>query len=66
MLLWNLHMDEQKQVDQLEPIYNSFVPIQDVALKTSREQWTIVTDGNEGQGDPCWWRDVMMMMVDVP
>ena len=26
-------MDEQRQDDQLEPIYNSSVPIQDVALK---------------------------------
>ena len=25
--------------DQLEPIYNSSVPIQDVALKTNRERW---------------------------
>ena len=29
-----LHMDEQRQDDQLEPIYNSSVPIKDVALKT--------------------------------
>ena len=27
-----LHMDEQRQDDQLEPIYNSSVPIQDIAL----------------------------------
>ena len=33
-------MDEQRQDDQLEPIYNSSVPIQDVALKTYQEQWT--------------------------
>ena len=26
-----LHMDEQRQDDQLEPIYNSSVPIQDIA-----------------------------------
>ena len=38
-------MDEQRQDGQLEPIYNSSVPIQDVALKTSREQWTIETGG---------------------
>ena len=42
-------MDEQRQDDQLEPIYNSLMPIQDIALKTSRKQWT-----REGQGDPCW------------
>ena len=27
-------MDKQRQDDQLEPTYNSSVPIQDVALKT--------------------------------
>ena len=36
-----LHKDEQKQDDQLEPTYNSSVPIQDVALKTYRKRWTI-------------------------
>ena len=36
-------MDEQRQDNQLEPIYNSSVPIQDVALKTLWEQWTIET-----------------------
>ena len=36
-----LHMDKQRQDDQLEPIYNSSVPIQDIALKTSREWWMI-------------------------
>ena len=34
-------MDEQRQDDQLEPTYNSSVPIQDVFLKTCRKQWTI-------------------------
>ena len=42
------HMDEQRQDDQLEPIYNSSVPIQYIALKTSREQWTIETGGERG------------------
>ena len=42
-------MDEKKQDDQLEPVYSSET-IQDVALKTSREQWTIETDGEKGQG----------------
>ena len=41
-------MDEQRQDGQLESIYNSFVPIQDVALKTYREQWTIKTGGERG------------------
>ena len=38
-----LHMDRQRLADQLEPIYNSSVPIQDVAGKTCRERWTIDT-----------------------
>ena len=29
-----LHMDEQRQDDQLETIYSSSVPIRDVALET--------------------------------
>ena len=41
-------MDEQSQDDQLEPIYNSSVPIQDVAFKTYRERWTIETSGERG------------------
>ena len=43
-------MDEQRQDEQLEPIYNSSVLIQDVALKTSWEQWTIETSGERGSG----------------
>ena len=41
-------MDKQKQDDHLEPIYNSSVPIQDVALKTYRERWTIETGAERG------------------
>ena len=43
-------MDEQKQDDQLEPIYKSSVPIQDVALKTYRERWLIETGGGRKSG----------------
>ena len=43
-------MDEQRLDDQLQPIYNSSVPIQNVAWKTYREQWTIETDGEKGSG----------------
>ena len=43
-------MDEQRQNDQLEPIYNCSMPIQDVALKTSREQRMIETGGERGSG----------------
>ena len=45
-----LHMDEQRTDDQLEPIYNSSVQIQDIAVKTSREWWTIETGGERGSG----------------
>ena len=45
-----LHLDEQRQDDQLEPIYNSSVPIQDVVLKTYRERWMIVTGGRRESG----------------
>ena len=45
-----LHMDEQRQDDQLEPIYNSSVLIQDIALKTSQEQWMIEIAGERGLG----------------
>ena len=41
-------MDEQRQDDQLEPIYNSSVPLQDIALKTCRTQWTIEMGGKRG------------------
>ena len=41
-------MDEERQDDQLEPIYNSFVLIEDIALKTNRERWTIETGGEKG------------------
>ena len=43
-------MDKQKQDNQLEPIYNSSVLIQDVAWKTSWEQWMIETGGERGSG----------------
>ena len=43
-------MDKQRQDDQLEPLYNSFVQIQDVAFKTYRERWTIETGGERESG----------------
>ena len=45
-----LHMDEQRQDDQLEPTYSSSVPMRDVALKTYRKQWTIGKGGERGSG----------------
>ena len=44
------HMDEQRQDDLVEPIYTTSVPIQDIALKTSREWWTIGRGGESGSG----------------
>ena len=43
-----LHMDEQRQNDQLEPTYSSSVLIWDVALKTCQKQWTIEKGGEKG------------------
>ena len=43
-----VNKDEQRQDDQLEPIYNSSVPIQDVALKIYWERWTIEKGGERG------------------
>ena len=43
-------MDEQRQDNQLEPIYNSSVPIQDVALKTYQDRWTIEMGGKRKSG----------------
>ena len=52
-------MDEQRQDNQLEPIYNSSVPIQDVVLKTDRERWTIEKVGGGGSE-----RTVLMVWHD--
>ena len=43
-------MDEQRQDDQLEPTYNSSVPIRDVTLRTCRKRWTIEKGGGRGSG----------------
>ena len=45
-----LHMDEQRQDDQLKPTYNSSVQIQGVDLKTCRKQWTIGKGGGKESG----------------
>ena len=41
-------MDEQRQNDQLEPTYNSSVPMQDVTLRTCQKQWMIEWGGGRG------------------
>ena len=43
-------MDKQRHGDQLEPIYNGSEPIQNEALKTYRERWTIEMGGRRGSG----------------
>ena len=43
-------LDEQRQDDQLEPTYNSSVPIQNVALKTYQKWWTVEKGGVRGSG----------------
>ena len=45
-----LHMDVQRQDDQLEHTYSSSEPIWDVALRTCRKQWTIGSGGERGSG----------------
>ena len=45
-----LRIDDQRQEDQLEAMYNNSVPIQYIALKTSREQWTIEMGSELGSG----------------
>ena len=43
-------MDKQRLNKQLEPIYSSSVPIQNVAWKTFQEQWMTETGGERGSG----------------
>ena len=49
-LLWTPHMANQKQVDQLEHTYSSYVMIRDVTLKTCRKRWMIGRRGERGSG----------------
>ena len=44
------HMAGQKQDDQYEHKYSSYVRIRDVALKTCRMRWTIGRSGGRGSG----------------
>ena len=46
----SLNINEQRLDDQLKPIYNSSVPIQDVAWRIWRERLTIETGGERGLG----------------
>ena len=44
------HMAKQKQKDQLEHTYSSYVRIRDVALKTCQRRWMIGRSGERGSG----------------
>ena len=44
------HIAAQKQDDQLERTFSSYVRIQDVVLKTYLRQWTIGRSGERGSG----------------
>ena len=50
VLLWPPHMARQKQDDQLEHTFSSYVRIRDVALKTYQRRWTIRRSGERGSG----------------
>ena len=56
------HMAVQKQDDQHEHIFSSYVRIRDVVLKTYLGRWTIGRSGERGSG-MCYQRDMMMMMM---
>ena len=61
VLLWTPHMDGQKQDDQLEHTFSSYVKIRDVVLKTCQRRWTIRRSGERGSG--ITMHDMMMMMI---
>ena len=44
------HMAVQKQDDQLEHTFSSYVRIRDVALKTYQRRWTIGRSGERESG----------------
>ena len=50
ILLWTPLDKRAKRDDQLEPIYNSSVPILNVALKTYWERWMIEMSGRRRSG----------------
>ena len=56
-------MAVQKQDDQHEQTFSSYVRIRGVVLKTYLGRWTIGRSGEKGQGYPCYQRDMMMMMM---
>ena len=62
-------MAAQKQDDQLERTFSSYVRIQDVAQKTYLGRWTIERSGERGSGMsvlPARYDDDEHKMVDMP
>ena len=62
------HMATQKQGDQLERTFSSYVRIQDVVLKTYLGRWTIGRSGERGSGDiratsAIWWWWIFLSFV---
>ena len=47
---WPPQMAKQKQDDQLEHTYSSYVRIQDVALKTRQKRWPTGRSGERESG----------------
>ena len=54
-------MDEQWLDDPREPIYNSSVPIHDVALENSWGRWVI--EENDERGELYWQLDMLLLMM---
>ena len=50
VLLWTLHMAVEKQDDQHEHTFSSYVRIRDVVLKTYLGRWTKGRSGERGSG----------------
>ena len=50
VVLWTPHMAGQKQDDQLEHTFSTYVRIWDVALKICQRRWTIERNGERGSG----------------
>ena len=50
VLLWTPLIAKQRQDDQLEHTYSSYVRIRDVTLKTSQWRWMLGRSGERGSG----------------
>ena len=63
------HMTKQKQDDQLERTYSSYVRIRDVALKTCQKRWMIGKSGERGSvrdiRATTWWYIYIYVYVCV-